>query len=468
MFALCVLILVTSSDLHAVKVQITKQWTLLTYNLPAEFPADNLEFNNPQNVVATGFAISGDRLFLATPRLFSGVPATLSSVHLKTAYPNWDYHRAGRKSFNCSEIGLVSVYRIRIDSCKRLWVLDAGVSRSFEDAEVTCQPKILVFDLKTNQVVRRIDFPGEVVKGDTLFTNMIIDETTSRPENNCDDVFVYITDTIKPAIVVYDSSHDLTWRSTHPSMYPDPNFSKPNILGHRFTLMDGIVGLAFDARTKVVYFQPLATDRLFSIETSALRAGPSPFGSDLPVKLVGKKSSQGIGLAVSPIDGSIFFSPMSETAVAKWNPTTNNQSVLAYDTELFQFVADIRISSDPSSIYVLSSKFHRFFLRNLKPTEINTRIVRIEDNVMLATSKIESTVKPRHSTVSVNVIKKRVQNPFPSFINANKGPIAMAYQQKKAPMYKFASNEDYLNVRLGDLNGLRITNMVSYNITTFH
>lgn len=64
---------------------------------------------------------------------------------------------------------------------------------------------------------------------------------------------------------------------------------------------------------------------MFSVHTSALRAGPLAFGTALPVKLVGKKSSQGIGLAVSPVDGSIFFSPMSETAVAKWNPTANLQ-----------------------------------------------------------------------------------------------------------------------------------------------
>lgn len=63
------------------------------------------------------------------------------------------------------------------------------------------------------------------------------------------------------AIVVYDSRRNLSWRSSHPTMYPDPNFAKPNILGHRFTLMDGIVGLAFDAYTKMIYFQPLATDR---------------------------------------------------------------------------------------------------------------------------------------------------------------------------------------------------------------
>lgn len=44
-------------------------------------------------------------------------------------------------------------------------------------------------------------------------------------------------------------------------MYPDPNFAQSTILGNRFTLMDGIVGLGFDPNIGVVYFQPLATDR---------------------------------------------------------------------------------------------------------------------------------------------------------------------------------------------------------------
>lgn len=144
---------------------------------------------------------------------------------------------------------------------------------------------------------RSIDFPPEVVRGETLFTNMIIDETTSQPSNNCDDVFVYITDTVEPgetswlryvpimrcnedislsllpyfsfciAIVVYDSGRDLTWRLSHPAMFPDPNFAQSNILGQRFTLMDGIVGITFDPTIGVVYFQPLATDRYISMTT---------------------------------------------------------------------------------------------------------------------------------------------------------------------------------------------------------
>ena len=66
------------------------------------------------------------------------------------------------------------------------------------------------------------------------------------------------------AIVVYDSSRDLTWRMTHPAMYPDPDFAQSEIQDHRFVLMDGIVGLSFDDRTDMLYFQPLATDRFYT------------------------------------------------------------------------------------------------------------------------------------------------------------------------------------------------------------
>lgn len=73
--------------------------------------------------------ISDDRLFLAFPRLRAGVPATLGVIPRHTppgsnprieAYPNWNFHEAGLGNNNCS--GLISVYRLRQDSCNRLWV----------------------------------------------------------------------------------------------------------------------------------------------------------------------------------------------------------------------------------------------------------------------------------------------------------------------------------------------------------
>lgn len=110
-----------------------------------------------------------------------------------------------------------------------------------------------------------------------------------------------------------------------------------------------------------------------------LRSGPLPNGQMLDVKLVGKKSSQGIGLAVSPYDSSLIFSPLTETAIASWNPATNQQAVLAQDVDRLQFVADLTTTrAEPGVVYAISSKFHRFFLKNLNPNEYNNRIVRIE------------------------------------------------------------------------------------------
>lgn len=156
----------------------------------------------------------------------------------------------------------------------------------------------------------------------SLFTNIVVDETTSG--GDCDNVYAYITDTSAPALIVYDSASDFTWRLSHPAMFPDPDFAVSRIDGYSFTLRDGIVGLGFDPRRQTVYFQPVATDRMFSISTSALRSGPLGSNVQLPVRLVGRKASQGLGIAVSQ-RGTIFFSPFTQTAVAEWDPSTNSQ-----------------------------------------------------------------------------------------------------------------------------------------------
>lgn len=157
--------LAVDAEIHATgpPLEDVKQWNVLAFNSPWNPPANDKDYYVPENVVATGIAIDYERIFIATPRLFAGVPSTLSVIPRKDhgeapvlqAYPDWSFHDAGRRAYNCSDLGLVSVYRMRIDSCNRLWALDAGVSRSLEDFEVTCPPKILVIDLNTDQVVRR-------------------------------------------------------------------------------------------------------------------------------------------------------------------------------------------------------------------------------------------------------------------------------------------------------------------------
>lgn len=61
-------------------LETIKQWNLASYDFPYDWPSDNKEFYNGEQVVTTGFEIGDNRIFLATPRLFSGVPATISTV----------------------------------------------------------------------------------------------------------------------------------------------------------------------------------------------------------------------------------------------------------------------------------------------------------------------------------------------------------------------------------------------------
>lgn len=62
------------------QLEILKQWNLVNFDFPYDWPVNDKDLYNPEQVVSTGIEIGRDRLFLATPRLFSGVPATLTSV----------------------------------------------------------------------------------------------------------------------------------------------------------------------------------------------------------------------------------------------------------------------------------------------------------------------------------------------------------------------------------------------------
>lgn len=62
------------------RLEVLKQWNLINYDFPYDWPVQDKDLYNPEQVVSTGIEIGRNRLFLATPRLFSGVPATLTSV----------------------------------------------------------------------------------------------------------------------------------------------------------------------------------------------------------------------------------------------------------------------------------------------------------------------------------------------------------------------------------------------------
>lgn len=61
-----------------------KQWSLVNFDFPYDWPVNDKNLYNAEQIVTTGFEIGNNRIFLATPRLFSGIPATISSVSRDT------------------------------------------------------------------------------------------------------------------------------------------------------------------------------------------------------------------------------------------------------------------------------------------------------------------------------------------------------------------------------------------------
>ncbi|XP_066258336.1 dopaminechrome tautomerase [Euwallacea similis] len=367
------------TTINSLQLEVVNQWSLLQFEPPPSFGRVDFRL---ENTIFTGLEVTPDRIFLAMPRLRAGNPATLATIPRHTPsgsspqlkpYPDWSFHGAGLGLDNSTVCaGLVSVYRIRMDSCGRLWVLDSGVMTSIDDFQRICNPKLVVFDLKTDRPIRTVEFPREVLRPASLLANLIIDESV---QGSCDSAFLYLADTAAPSIIVYDALRDRTWRVTHPSMFPDPNFATYSIQGESFTLPDGVVGLAHSPKLATLFYQPLATDRIFSIPTATLTKGPPAEFEEIPVVLAGRKSSQGLGLTLNPNDDTLFFSPLTETSLASWNPLSNEQNLIAYDPTLIQFASELRWID--GEVWLLTTRFQKFFKRTVTPNEVNLRVIRL-------------------------------------------------------------------------------------------
>lgn len=84
--------------------------------------------------------------------------------------------------------------------------------------------------------VRSITMPPEVLRPNTLLTNLVLDSNArGQGYNTCDDTFVYMSDTTNPGIVVYDASRDSAWRLGHPAMFPETDWGTFRVSFHLTT-----------------------------------------------------------------------------------------------------------------------------------------------------------------------------------------------------------------------------------------
>lgn len=266
--ALCLLLLLSTPPVFAQSggggeknLRLVSLWSELEYEFPSQSEHQNALIQG-KYISGAGIPIDMDvdyrargqtKVFVTVPRFQTGVPITLGTLNgqrrnggpVLSAYPDYSWHSSHGK--NCD--GLTSVFRVAIDECRRLWVLDTGRIGAVQ----LCRPQLLVFDLRTDRLIHRYKFPeAQVHVGMSLFVTPIVDVRDPGPAARCENTKVYIADVTGFGILVYDLRLNRSWRTTNKLVYPHPYYGTFTVAGETFDLMDGIIGMTLSPRDTTI------------------------------------------------------------------------------------------------------------------------------------------------------------------------------------------------------------------------
>nr|QHN70684.1 yellow-h2 [Limenitis arthemis astyanax] len=367
------------------------KWKHIDFEFPSERHRSYAIFNGdyvPANVLPLGLEVYGSRIWVTIPSWRRGVPATLATVFRSGGinsprlrpYPDWSFHRAFTKNNNCS--GLTSVFRMNIDNCGRLWVLDSGQIDSQDSPKQVCPPSIVVFDLRTDTPIARYVIPEKYVLQDSLYSNIVID---SRRED-CSDLHAYIADTWRFGLLVFRESDESFWRFTHHLFYPDPLASNYTLHGLNFQWTDGIFGLALSPldnyKERTLYFHAMSSYREFYVDTSILRDSYRVNDSATEFKLLGESRGLFGQSSASAIDdnGVMFYGLVTRDSIGCWDTRKPYQKkhigIVAKDTTTLIFPNDVKVDREErQSVWVLSNRLPMFQAGPLDPDDYNYRIM---------------------------------------------------------------------------------------------
>lgn len=313
----------------------------------------------------------------------TGIPATLTYINTAQTvsgspelipYPSWEGNAVG----DC-ENGLNTVYRIKVDKCGRLWVLDTGTIGIGNTTQNVCPYSINVFDLATNTRLRRYELRPEDTNANTFIANTAIDVGAS-----CDDTFAYFSDELGYGLIAYSWEQNRSWRFEHSYFYPDPLRGDYNIAGLNFQWgEEGVFGLALSPIRsdgfRTLYFSPLASHREFYVSTRVLRDESRVEDSyhDFSFLPIERSANSHTTARVISEDGIMLFNLVDQNAVGCWHTSMPYEpayhGIVDRDDVGLVFPADVKIDEN-NNVWVISDRMPVFLIADLDYTDVNFRI----------------------------------------------------------------------------------------------
>ncbi|CAH1979422.1 unnamed protein product [Acanthoscelides obtectus] len=330
----------------------------------------------PENNLPLGLEVWKDRLFVTMPKWKTGVPASLTVIPKVprepspklVPYPSWRWHQTG----TCDAI--ISVFRIQADSCNRLWVLDSGQITVTTDPNQICPPKLLIFDLLTDQLLTRYDLPPDQVKKDGLFSNLMVDIR----ENDCINVHAYLTDVWRFGLVVFSLEKMRSWLITDHLFFPEPLAAAYKVHHLEFEWTDGLFALALSPTDK--YTQ----DRIlyFHVPTSVVCNETGWAMTKHAFEVMGQSRGKNGHVSAHWMDkkGILFYNMVTRDSIGCWDSgkpyKRDNLGVVAQSSETLVFPNDIKIDQEErQSVWVLSNKLPFYLYETLDKDKVNFRIM---------------------------------------------------------------------------------------------
>ncbi|XP_078581478.1 protein yellow-like [Branchiostoma floridae x Branchiostoma japonicum] len=339
---------------HVGEATLVYQWATLDYDWPSDAMRQSAIDEGryiPENIIATGIKVHGQVVYLTTPRWRDGNPASLSAV-VETSdgrtvlrpFPSWEMNQLG----NCS--ALQSVQSMEVDPLGRMWIADVGGS---------CAPKLIIYDIETDDVVRTYTFPTDVANTNTTYLNdIVIDTSADDPE----DWFAYISNSRSPGgLVVYDYRRDSSHKVFDASMSVEPDATLMTINGRNYTFdvaNDGIALSPLGDNMKV-YYCALSGYHLYSVPTSVIK---QPVVTDISSSVTheGRKVSQSDGLVVSR-EGNLYFAALHLNAVYRWDTTSSQDASYAHELvsdDVTMRWADTLAFDDDGYLWFIANRLH--------------------------------------------------------------------------------------------------------------
>lgn len=293
-----------------------------------------------------------------------------------------------------------------------------------------------MYDLNTDQRIRKYVFRPEDIVSTTFIANIALDEGPT-----CDDTFAYFPDELGYGLISYSYRENKSWRFSHSYFFPDPLVGDFNIAGLNFQWgAEGIFGISASSLGpdgfRTVYFSPLSSHTEFAVSTRILRDESKVSGSYRDFRVVGVRGQDSHTTSkVVDESGIQLFNLIDQNAIGCWNTALplkpQNVAIADKDDVGLVFPSDVKID-DQSRVWVMSDRMPVFLEAELDYSDINFRIFTAPLDMLLQGTVCQPSPAQKYKSAKV-LQSPGLSSYYEPVMNLHPQPMTLMYDAP-APM----------------------------------